>query len=118
MSCITVPLYRFAAGYSVYLLTVLKIRRLIKGVRLLFSSVLLAMVIAFAETKQASKVCRRITITIANGLEHKFVEKKTLLEQITANATTPIINTPSQVLETRSIGRVIKAHHFVREVTA
>jgi len=102
------------ASYFVYFLTVLKIRRLIQGARLLLSGVLLVLVIVFAETKQVGRTCQRIAITIA-GEDQQFVDKQGLLAQLKAHTTSPICGTPMQVLETRSIENIVKTNNFVRE---
>jgi cell division protein FtsQ len=94
---------------------VLKIRQLIKGVRLPLGGLLLALVIVFAETRYAEKTCQNIIITIAGKEEQQFITKEALLQRLTANAKEPILGTPLQTLETRSIESIVKAHNFVRE---
>lgn len=109
------PLRRCDVHQFAYFATVLKIRQLIRGVRLPLSGLLLVLVVVFAETRQAEKVCQNIVIGIAGEEEQQFIEKEALLRRITAHAKTPILGTPLQTLEVRSIESVVKAHNFVRE---
>ena len=92
----------------------LKIRQLIKGARLLLGSVLLVLVIVFAEAKQAGRTCQSIVITITGKAGPQLVEEGDLLERLTANTTTPILGAPLQALETRKIENIVKNNDFVR----
>lgn len=93
----------------------LKFRQFIQGLGLLLSTVLLVGAIVFAETRQASRTCQGIEITIAGGASQQFVEKKDLLQRLTATTSRPIIGAPLQGLVTRSIENTIKSNNFVRE---
>ena len=96
----------------------LKIRQLIKGIGLLLSSMLLGLVIIFAEKKQFGRACRGIAITIVGQEEHQLVEKSDLLKCLTAHTTTPILGTPLQALKTRGIESIVRTNNFVREGVA
>ncbi len=93
----------------------LKIPQLIKGIRLLLGSVLLVLVIVFAEARQAGRTCQRIVIKIVGRGEQQFVKESDLFQRLTANAMTPICATPLQTLDTRRIENIIKTHNFVRK---
>lgn len=115
---VTVPLHELAVVYSVYFLVLFKIRRFIERVSLLFSSVLLLIVVAVAEAKQAARVCRRIDITIACRRGQRFVEEAEVFDQLASRTTNPVLGAPFQGLSTRDIGHTIRAHRFVKEVVA
>jgi cell division protein FtsQ len=94
---------------------VLKIRQLIKGIGLLLSSMLLVLVIVFAEARQANRPCRGVFITIGGREKQQFVEERDLLKRLNANTTTPVLGTPLQLLKTRHIENIVKTNNFVRE---
>ena len=93
----------------------LKIPQFIKGVKLLLGSVLLVLAIVFSETRQAGRTCKNIVITIVGTAGEKFIEKRDVLQLLTANTTTPICDAPLQKLDTRRIENIVKTHNFVRE---
>lgn len=96
----------------------LKIRQLIKGIGLLLSSMLLVLVVVFAEARRAARPCRGIVITIVGQEKQQFVEERDLHKCLTANTATPILGTPLQLLKTRSIENIVKTNNFVREGVA
>lgn len=107
-----------AAPNTLSIFTVLKIRQLIKGIGLLLSSMLLVLVIVFAEARRAGRPCRGIVITIVGQEKQQFVEERDLRKCLIANTATPILGTPLQLLKTRSIENIVKTNNFVREGVA